>query len=134
MARKPIDCENGILFGCRYLIHDRATLFTGEFQTILESVGVKSVRLPARSPNLNAYAERFVRSIKEECLSKMTLIGEGSLRQAVRQFCEHYHGERNHQGLENGIIEPEFGSDRESEVNCRERLGGLLHYYYCDTV
>jgi hypothetical protein len=52
------------------------------------------------------------------------------LRQAVRQFCEHYHGERNHQGLENGIIEPDFGSDRESEVNCRERLGGMLRYYY----
>ena len=71
-----------------------------------------------------------MRTIKEECLSKMTLIGEGSLRQAVRQFCEHYHGERNHQGLENGIIEPDFGSDRESEVNCRERLGGMLRYYY----
>jgi hypothetical protein len=93
---------------------------------------ILSVRLPARSPNLNAYAERFVRSIKEECLSRMILIGEGSLRRAVGQFCEHYHRERNHQGLENRIIEPDFGSGGKGEVQCRERLGGLLRYYYRD--
>ena len=95
-----------------------------------EEVRVKSVRLPARSPNLNAFAERFVRTIKEECLDRMILVGEGSLRRAVGQFCEHYHRERNHQGLENKIIEPEFGSAGKGEVNCRERLGGLLRYYY----
>jgi transposase InsO family protein len=93
---------------------------------------VKSVRLPARSPNLNAFAERFVRSIKSECLDRMILIGEPSLRRAVDQFCSHYHRERNHQGLENKIIEPEFGLAAEGEVNCRERLGGLLRYYYRD--
>jgi putative transposase len=70
------------------------------------------VRLPPRSPNLNAFAERFVRSIKAECLSRMILIGEGSLRRATAQFCEHYHGERNHQGLENKIIEPTVGLNR----------------------
>jgi putative transposase len=90
------------------------------------------VRLPPRAPNLNAFAERFVRSIKEECLSRMILVGEGSLRRAVAQFCEHYHRERNHQGLENKIIEPTFGLNRAGEVNCRERLGGLLRYYYRD--
>ena len=99
---------------------------------ILEGAGVKSVRLPPRSPNLNAFAERFVRTIKEECLDRMILIGEESLRRAVEQFCEHYHRERNHQGLENKIIEPEFGSAEAGEVNCRERLGGLLRYYYRD--
>ena len=130
IARNLTDYEDGFLLGCRYLIHDRATLFTGEFEKIIESVGVKSVRLPARSPNLNAFAERFVRTIKEECLSKMILIGEGSLKRAVAQFCEHYHGERNHQGLENRIIEPEFTSTNEVSVECRERLGGLLRYYY----
>ena len=62
----------------------------------------------------------------------MILIGEGSLRRAADQFCEHYHQERNHQGLENRIIEPEFGSTEEGEVKCRERLGGLLRYYYRD--
>ena len=130
VARNLTDCDGGFLLGCRYLIHDRATLFTGEFEKILESVGVKSVRLPARSPNLNAFAERFVRTIKSECLERMILIGERSLRRAVGQFCEHYHGERNHQGLENRIIEAEFTSTSEGSVECRERLGGLLRYYY----
>ena len=132
VGRNLTDCVDGFLSGCRYLIHDRSTLFTKEFLSILESAGVKSVRLPARSPNLNAYAERFVRSIKEECLGRMILIGEGSLRRAAAQFCEHYHRERNHQGLENRIIEPDFGSGGEGEVQCRERLGGLLRYYYRD--
>ena len=103
-----------------------------EFKEILESGGVKTVRLPARSPNLNSFAERFVRSIKGECLDRMILIGERSLRRAVDQFCRHYHHERNHQGLDNKIIEPDFGSSREGEVNCRDRLGGLLRYYYRD--
>ena len=121
------------LCGFRYLIHDRSPLFTKEFRSILESGGVKSVRLPARSPNLNAFAERSVKSIKSECLDRVILIGEGSLRRAVDQFCDHYHRERNHQGLENKIIEPDFGSKvEEGEVNCRERLGGLLRYYYRD--
>jgi putative transposase len=132
IGRNLTDCLDGFLCDCRYLIHDRSTLFTKEFLLILESAGVKSVRLPARSPNLNAFAERFVRSIKEECLDRMIFIGERSLRRAVEQFCEHYHRERNHQGLENRIIEPEFGSVEAGEVNCRERLGGLLRYYYRD--
>ena len=117
MARNLTDCEDGFLLGCRYLIHDRATLFTGEFEMILKGMGVKSVRLPARSPDLNAFAERFVRTIKSECLERMILIGERSLRRAVGQFCEHYHWERNHQGLENRIIEPEFTSTSEGALN-----------------
>jgi hypothetical protein len=132
VGRNLTDCLDGFLCECRYLIHDRSTLFTKEFLSILEGAGVKSVRLPARSPNLNACAERFVRSIKSECLDRMILIGEGSLRRAVGQFCEHYHRERNHQGLENRIIEREFGPAGEGEVNCRERLGGLLRYYHRD--
>jgi putative transposase len=132
VGRNLTDCSSGFLIGYRYLIHDRAAVFTKEFLSILESGGVKSVRLPPRSPNLNAFAERFVRSIKEECLSRMILVGEGSLRRAVAQFREHYHQERNHQGLENKIIEPEFGSGGEGEVQCRQRLGGLLRYYYRD--
>jgi hypothetical protein len=132
VGRNLTDCMDGFLAGYRYLIHDRSSLFTREFRSILQSGGVKSVRLPARSPNLNAFAERFVRSIKSECLDRMILIGEPSLRRAVDQFVVHYHLERNHQGLENTIIEPEFGSGEEGEVNCRERLGGLLRYYYRD--
>jgi putative transposase len=132
IARNLTDCLDGFLTGYRHLIHDRSTLFTKDFEMILESAGVNSVRLPARSPNLNAFAERFVRSIKSECLGRMILIGEGSLRRAVHQFCEHYHVERNHQGLGNKIIALEFSLTSEREIQCRERLGGLLRYYYRD--
>jgi putative transposase len=132
IARNLTDDVDGFLSGCRYLIHDRSTLFTREFMSILESAGVKSVRLPPRSANLNAFSERFVRSVKSECLERMILIGEGSLRRATAQFCEHNHRERNHQGLGNKIIEPDFSSDGAGEVQCRQRLGGLLRYYYRD--
>ena len=86
VGRNLTDCMDGFLAGYRYLIHDRSSLFTKEFRSILQSGGVKSVRLPVRSPNLNAFAERFVRTIKSECLDRMILIGEGSLRWAVDQF------------------------------------------------
>ena len=108
------------------------TAFSKGFLLILKSAGVDSVRLPPRSPNLNAYTERFVRTIKEECLDPMILIGESSLRKAVGQLCEHCHHERSHQGLENQIVQPDFGSNGKGEVQCRKRLGGLLRYYYRD--
>ena len=107
VARNLADGLDGFLAGCRYLIHDRSSLFTPEFGMILESVGIKTVRLPVRSPNLNAYAERYVRTIKEACLNRMILIGEGSLRRAIREFVVHYHTERNHRSLGNKIIRPE---------------------------
>ena len=98
---------------------------------MLAEAGVKSVQLPPRSPNLNAYAERFVRRIKESCLERMIFFGEGSLRKGIHEFVAHYHGERNHQGLGNRLIIPD-----ESHVGARgtiqrhERLGGMLNYYY----
>jgi transposase InsO family protein len=98
---------------------------------ILKAAGIESVRLPARAPNLNAFAERFVRSIKESCLDRIVLIGEASLHRATTQFLLHYHGERNHQGLSNKIIRPEFVEfPSEGAIHCRQRLGGLLRYYY----
>jgi putative transposase len=90
--------------GKRYLIHDRDPLYTTEFLSILANAGVQSVKLPPRSPNLNAHAERFVRTIKEGCLERMILFGEDSLRNAIREFVTHYHFERNHQGLDNRFI------------------------------
>ena len=102
------------------------------FSEILKGSGVKPLKLPARSPNLNAYAEHFVRSIKEECLNRVVPLGETHLRLIVREYVEHYHRERNHQGLENKLVQPEFGSDGEGAVQCRQRLGGLLRYYYRD--
>jgi transposase InsO family protein len=86
------------LKGERYLIHDRDPLFTNEFLTMLAETGVKSVKLPPQSPNLNAYAERFVRSFKEGCLERVILFGEASLRKCIQEFGLHYHRERNHQG------------------------------------
>jgi transposase InsO family protein len=121
----------GFLGGCHYLIYDRASVFSEDFRIILQAAGVESVRLPARSPNLNAFAERFVRSIKESCLERVVLIGESSLHRATSEFVSHYHTKRNHQGLGNKIIRPEFAEfPTEGAVHCRKRLGGLLRYYY----
>lgn len=131
MARNLTDGPDGFMSGCRYLIHDLASLFSEDFRRILQAVGIESVRLPARSPNLNAFAERFVRSVKESCLDRMVLIGESSLHRATSEFVLHYHAERNHQGLGNNIIRPEFAEfPNEGAINCRKRLGGLLRYYY----
>jgi putative transposase len=131
IARNLTDCVDGFLIGYEHLIHDRGTQFTKEFRSILGSAGVKSLRLPPRSPNLNAYAERWVRTIKENCLDQMILIGEVSLRRAVGEYVEHYNTERAHQSLENNIIEPKFDvMPSEGEVECESRLGGMLNYYY----
>ena len=131
VARNLSDAEEGFLTGKRYLIHDRDPLFTTELVEILKSTGVPSVKLPPPSPNLNAHAERFVRTIKESCLERMILFGEGSLRKAVHEFVEHYHGERNHQGLDNRLIMPEqLIGDRRGAIQRRPQLGGMLNYYY----
>jgi transposase InsO family protein len=133
IARNLTDAEAGILTGKRYLIHDRDPLFTAEFLRTLEAARVKSVKLPPRSPDLNPHAERFVRSIKESCLDRMIFFGEASLRTAVQNFVEHYHSERNHQGLANRIICPEADHRGASgAIQRRQRLGGMLNYYYRD--
>jgi putative transposase len=119
-ARNATMEEWGFLRGRRYVLHDRDT------------GSIKTIRLPARSPNLNSFAERWVRSVKEECLSRLILFGERSLRRALQQYVVHYHEERNHQGKENVILFPlkrEGARDRKAAVRCRERLGGLLKYY-----
>jgi transposase InsO family protein len=131
VARNLTDESEGFLRGSRYLIHDRATVFTEQFRAILKSAGVEPLRLPARSPNLNAFAERFVRSIKDSCLDQLIFFGESSLRRATSEFVLHYHRERNHQGLENKIIRPDFPEfPNHGAINCRKRIGGLLRYYY----
>ena len=133
IARNLTDSVDGFFKTKRYLIHDRDPLYTREFLSMLADVGVQSVKLPPRSPNLNAYAERFVKTIKESCLERMIFFGEDSLRNAVRHFMEHYHLERNHQGLGNALILPiQARSGLTGAVRCRQRLGGLLNYYYRD--
>ena len=132
VARNATMDDTGYLNGCRYLLHDRDTKFCREFCETLAAGGVKCTPIPARSPNLNAYAERWVRSIKEECLSKLILFGETSLRRVVSDFLEHYHLERNHQGKDNLLLFPVFTSREpglRGVIRCRERLGGLLNYY-----
>ena len=94
---------------------------------------MEPIVLPPRSPNLNAHCERFVRSIKEEALEQMVMLGERALYYAIQQYLAHYHAERNHQGLANQLIAPELGLGSSSgQIRCRERLGGLLRYYYRD--
>lgn len=125
------DCEDGCLNGSRYLLMDRDTKFTAEFVSLLQQSGIEPVKLPPRSPNLNAHQERFMRSIKEECLNRLIFFGENSLRRAVREYLAHYHAERNHQGLENQLIDPGDEVGRTTgTVQCRARLGGLLNYYH----
>ena len=116
--------------GAHYLVHDRDPLFTHAFAGTLRRAGVNPVKLPIRSPNLNAYAERFVRSAKSECVGQVIPVGERHLRRVVSEYVEHYHRERNHQGLGNRLIEQsEGGLRRSAPVECRERLGGILRYY-----
>jgi transposase InsO family protein len=130
-ARQLTDPFDGFLRGKRYLLHDRDTKFTAAFDALLKASGVEPLLLPPRSPNLNAYCERFVRSIKEEVLHQMIVIGEASLRSVLQSYLTHYHQERNHQGLNNQLIAAEPGVGRHSGVVVsRERLGGLLTYYY----
>src|SRR5262249_40235544 len=131
VARNVTMEEWGFLSPGQYLIHDRDTKFCSAFQQIIDDAGVERVVLPPRSPNLNAYAERWVRSIKEECLSRLILFGEASLRHALTQYVAHFHHERNHQGKGNALLFPTVSPDAErtGPIQCRERLGGLLKYY-----
>ena len=121
--------DDSFLDGASHLIIDRDGKFTTAFREALKDGGVESVRLPPRSPNLNAYAERFVRSIKSEALGRMIFFGQRSLDFAIREFVAHYHYERNHQGLDNRIIEqPDLPAT--GDVIHDQRLGGLLSFYH----
>jgi len=132
IARNVVDEDSGYLNRHRYVLHDRDTKFCAEFRRTLEAGGVKCLQLPRRSPNLNAFAERWVRSVKQECLSKLILFGEASLRRGLTEFLAHYHSERNHQGKGNILLFPakrELQAGIESTVQRQQRLGGLLNYY-----
>ncbi|HSX77696.1 MAG TPA: helix-turn-helix domain-containing protein [Candidatus Saccharimonadia bacterium] len=134
VARNATMEEWGFLSPGQYLIHDRDTKFCAAFHQIIAAAVVTRVPLPPRSLNLNAYAERWVRSIKEECLSRLILFGEASLRHALTQYEAHFHHEQNHQGKDNVLLFPTGSPDAEraGPIQCRERLGGLLKYYTCE--
>jgi transposase InsO family protein len=131
IARNVTMEEWGFLAPGQYLMHDRDGKYCPAFQQSIDTTGVKRVPLPPRSPNLNAYAERWVRSVKEECLARLILWGEASLRHVLKEHVDHYHQERNHQGRGNILLFPSSspaGGD-DGPLQCRERLGGLLKYY-----
>ena len=117
-----------LLKGRRFLVCDGDSKFRSPFKIVMEAAGIKLMKTPYRALNANTYAERFVRSIKRECLSRMILFGEGHLRRAVDEFLAHYNHERDHQGLGNELIK---GRERagQGSIECTERLGGLLKYY-----
>jgi transposase InsO family protein len=132
VGRNLTDPIDGCFREKRFCLMDRDTTFTAAFRALLDEAGIDSVRLPARSPDLNAWIERFMRSIKSECLNRMIFFGEESLRRAVREYVVHYHIERNHQGLANAILEPEAIGKGPGPIRCRDRLGGMLRYYHRD--
>ena len=131
IGRNLVDEQEGVLAGKKYLIIDRDAKYSQRFRGFLEEGGTKVIRLPPLSPNLNAYAERFVRSIKEECLGKMIFIGQVSLRRAIAEYLAHFQEERNHQGLGNRLVRRKLAiTAKDTAVHRRTRLGGLLSYYH----
>jgi len=130
VLRRQLDDFDGFLRNHKYLIHDRDPLFTKAMIEMLTSGGIKSVKLPPKSPNLNAYAERFVRSIKHECLDRVIPIGEKHLWRAVDAYVQHYNHDRPHQGMGNVVLDPSFEpTEPVGKVICDEQLGGLIRSY-----
>ncbi len=136
IARNLTDPVGGFLRDASYLIHDRDPLFTEAFRRLLASSGVKTVKIPAKSPNCNPHAERFVKSIKYECLNHFLFFGERHLRYVIKKYMSHYIAERFHQGLDGNLVVATTSSANEnkaaSAIACRSRLGGLLNYYHRD--
>lgn len=132
MARNATMAEWGFLTPGQYVIHDRDGKFCPAFQELVQAAGLKLIKLPPRSPNLNAYAERWARSVKEEVLSRLILFGESVLRHVLEEYGTHYHHERNHHGKDNALLIPLASQEAmgTQSIRMRERLGGLLKFYY----
>ena len=129
-ARQLVDAVDGFALGKTHLIIDRDTKYCEGFRAILESAGVKTVLCPPRVPQCNAYAERFVRSIKGECLSRLVFLSEEHLRKTISIFIDHYRYRGNHQGIDNKMIEPPLSLPEVGAIRCKKELGGMLNYYY----
>jgi transposase InsO family protein len=130
VLRNLTDAVDGFLLGKTHLIMDRDPVFTVGVRAMLRRAGTKPVRLPRRSPNLNAFIERFIRSIKEDCLDRVIPLGEAHLRELIGEYMAHYHVERPHQGLGGAFVQPSHDHAANGPLVRRERLGGLLNYYY----
>lgn len=129
VGRTLTAADDGMLVGDRVLICDRDRKWSLAVRQRLEESGVRVVQTPFQAPNANAYAERFVRSIKHECLNQVIPFGERHLRRTLAEFVEHYHRERNHQGLDNELIDGVSSTRNATGIRRRQRLGGLLNYY-----
>jgi putative transposase len=136
IARNLLDPVDGFLRNASYLIHDRDPVFTEAWTAILKTGGVNGVRIPAQSPNCNPHAERFVRTVRSECLDHFVIFEERHLRHLIKQFIEHYLSERYHQGIGSQLIRPTMLASNDNggagSIRCRSRLGGLLNYYHRD--
>jgi len=131
VCRDLTDCDDGSLKDASHLIVDRDSSFIAMRGFMEQNTETEVVLLPPKSPNLKACMERWFRSLKTECLDRMVFFGRKSLENAVREYVEHYHAERNHQGLGNELIEPSEDADSVAgRIECRERLGGMLKYYH----
>jgi len=132
--RNMTDAVDGFLLGKTHILMDRDPVFTKDARDLLRNAGTKPVRLPSKSPNLNAFAERFIGSVRRECLDKMIILGERHLREVLRQYIAHYHLERTHQGLGNVLITPRCAgaANDNGPVRRAKRIGGLLSYYHRD--
>jgi len=130
VARQLVDSVQGFARGQTHLIIDRDTKYVDAFRHTLASAGVKIVLCPPRVPQCNAYAERFVRSIKEECLSRLVFLSQQHLHTTLSTFADYYRQRRNHQGIQNKLIEPPTSFPKAGPIRCRNELGGLLNYYY----
>jgi hypothetical protein len=127
IAKNLTDPFSGFLKHKKYLIHDRDPLFTEVFIQMLRAGGIESVKSMPLAPNFSPFVERFIRSIKTECLDRMIILGEAHLRYCIQEYITHYHTERAHQGLDNMLIEPP--PQGAGKIIRQERLGGLLKFY-----
>jgi putative transposase len=128
VGRTLTTADDGLQRRHRVLVCDRDQKWNREVRRLLGDAGIRAVQTPFQAPNANAYAKRFVRSIKEECLDRMVPLAARHFRHAVTQFVAHYHRERNHQGLGNRLIE-RVTSRNVGPIRRRRRLGGLLNHY-----
>ena len=124
VARTFTTADEGVLVGHLVLICDRDTKWSAPVRAQVNAAGIRVVQTPFQAPNANAHAERFVRSIKEECLTRVILLGERHFRRTIAEYVEHYHRERNHQGIENMLIAGAPATGLLGRIRRRPRLGG----------
>jgi hypothetical protein len=127
---RNVTAADGPIANARFLLHDRDAKFSENFDALFHAAGIQALKLPPQSPNLNAFAERWVRSVKEECFDQLILFGERSLRHVLNEYLAHHQHERNHQGLDIVIPFPDQRSIcQDGTIRKSERLGGLFHFY-----